>query len=609
MVRTAWLLLLVMCGCSSRPLPFNRASPTEGFVEGDGGVRLHFRTVGTVGDTIVVLHGGPGYSMAYIASDLEPLTARHVLLFYDQRGTGSSTLVSDSAALDADRFGDDLEAIRRHFNISKLTLFAHSWGAGVAALYASKHSEHIGRLVIVDPISVRRMYHGQGLKTFESRRDSAMQHRLRGLAAARMANPGDATACRAYYRAFFLATFVDTTALSRSGGDFCAGSPEALANKVKSVDRFTIASLGDWDWRPALNAVNAPTLIIRGTQDHVPRESAVEWAQSISKARLLEFPDTGHFPYLEAPDRFFAAVEDFLAGGETTNVITIDSGVTATVVAPAQIGRAKRVDLILYALPNGNSTAQTIGRRLTDGMDWHFDIQHIGAQTRALRSRGLQQAVVVYLEAEKKSWPEWRRTQGYDRANKRIVQMVDHLRSAVGNPKNVALTLTGHSGGGSLMFGLIEGQDAIPPWIERIAFLDANYNFDSTQHGPKLMRWLRGDSRHKLVILAYDDRNIMLDGKKVVSDSGGTWRASERMMSYLQSKVKLEVDTLGEFKRYHSSQIEILLHPNPENRILHTEMIGEMNGYMHALLVGHVEYDRGPSVLKRERAYTQWIEQ
>jgi proline-specific peptidase len=602
----ALLLMLLVLGCSQRPLPLNHAAQSDGFVDAEGGVKLHYRILGSRGDTIVVIHGGPGFSMGYIAPDIEPLSAHHVLLFYDQRGTGNSTLVSDSVALDASRFADDLEAVRRHFKISELTLFAHSWGAGVAALYASKHPQHIGRLIIVDPISVRRMYHGRGIQTFESRRDSAMQARLRSLASARLANPSDAAACRAFYKVYFLATLSDTTALSRSRGDFCAGSPEALANKVKNVDRYTLPSLGDWDWRPALQRLRARALIIRGTQDHVLLESAQEWAQSIPNAKLLEFQNAGHFPYIEAPDRFFVAVENFLAGGEGTSVMQIDSGATATIVAPAHLDRARPIDLILYALPNGNSTEQTIGRKLTDGMDWHFDIQNIGAQTRALRSRGLYQAVVAYLEAEKKSWPEWRRTQGYDRANKRIVRIVSRLRSSLGKPR---VTLTGHSGGGSLMFGFIEGEDTIPSWIERIAFLDANYNFDSVQHGSKLMTWLSRDSRHKLVVLAYDDRNIMLDGKKVVSDSGGTWRASERMMSYLKSRVHLEEDKLGEFRRYHSPQIEILVHPNPENRILHTEMIGEMNGYMHALLVGRPDYDRGESLLKRQRAYTQWIEQ
>ena len=193
------LLLLVVLGCSQRPMPVNRAPPSEGFVDAGNDVRLFYRIVGAQGDTIVMLHGGPGFSMGYMAGDLAPLAAHHVLLFYDQRGTGNSTLVSDSVSLDANRFADDLEAVRAHFNIGELTLFAHSWGAGVAALYAAKYGEHIRRLVIVDPISVTRTYHMRGIQTFESRRDSAMQSRLRSLATARLANPGDAVACRAFF--------------------------------------------------------------------------------------------------------------------------------------------------------------------------------------------------------------------------------------------------------------------------------------------------------------------------------------------------------------------------------------------------------------------------
>jgi hypothetical protein len=72
-------------------------------------------------------------------------------------------------------------------------------------------------------------------------------------------------------------------------------------------------------------------------------------------------------------------------------------------------------------------------------MDWHFDIQHIGAQTRALRARGLSNAIVVYLEADTKSWPEWRRIRGYENANARIVAMVDRVRAAVGNPPGMSV--------------------------------------------------------------------------------------------------------------------------------------------------------------------------
>jgi proline iminopeptidase len=308
------LVFPMLCAQFSRAA----AQAREGFVDAGAGVRLFYRLVGTGRDTIVVLHGGPGFSMDYLAADLEPLSLRHVLLFYDQRGTGRSTLVTDSAALDASRFADDLEAVRRRFGLERLTIFGHSWGDGVAALYAARYPQRLGRLLIVDPISVRRVYHAQGLQFLDSRRDTATQRRLRNLAAARLASPGDAAACRAYYRVWFLATFVDSAAARRSRGDFCAGSPEALANKVRSVDRFTLASLGDWDWGPALRSVNARALVIRGSMDHVPLESARQWTSALANGRLLQLDGSGHFPYLEAPDRFFAAVEMFLQGGWPT---------------------------------------------------------------------------------------------------------------------------------------------------------------------------------------------------------------------------------------------------------------------------------------------------
>lgn len=284
-------------------------------------------------------------------------------------------------------------------------------------------------------------------------------------------------------------------------------------------------------------------------------------------------------------------------------------GMTATIVAPASLDPRQPVELILYALPNGNTTAQTMGRVLREGMDWHFDIQHIAAQTRALRTMGVPQAVIVYLEADTKSWPEWRRVRGLDSANRRIAAFVDSLRASIGNPPRLSVTLTGHSGGGSFMFGFIEAQQALPDWLDRIAFLDANYNF-APLHGDRLAPWLRRDPAHTLVVLAYDDREIMLDGKKVVPDSGGTWRASHRMLDFLRDRqsIRLAQDTLGEFLRYRAPQIDILLHPNPANRILHTEMIGEMNGYMHALLAGRHVYENGPSVLKPSRAYTRWVD-
>lgn len=298
------------CGIEDSRAPVVR----EGHVDADAGVRLYYRLVGTHPDTVIVLHGGPGLNMEYFAPDLTPLAASHALLFYDQRGTGRSTLVTDSAALDGQRFAEDLEAVRRHFGIERVALLGHSWGAGVAALYAARYPERVGRLLIVGGIPLRRSALVQTFTALEAARDSLSLARMRHWREARLANPGDAAACRAYYVLWFQPFFRDSAAANRSRGDFCAGSVEARRNKILSVDRYVIASLGEWDWRPTLRRLNVPTLVVHGSDDVIPVAYGREWAAAMPDGKLLLLPGVGHFPYLEAPDVFFPAVDMFLRG-------------------------------------------------------------------------------------------------------------------------------------------------------------------------------------------------------------------------------------------------------------------------------------------------------
>ena len=102
--------------------------------------------------------------------------------------------------------------------------------------------------------------------------------------------------------------------MERVQGDFCAGSPEALRNKVESVDRFVGVALGQWDWRQAVSEVSGPALVIHGQEDPLTLEGAREWATTLQQGRLLLMDGVGHFPYVEDPDRFFPAVVEFLNG-------------------------------------------------------------------------------------------------------------------------------------------------------------------------------------------------------------------------------------------------------------------------------------------------------
>ena len=307
------LLSLLLAACQGPPAKTATEVAPEGYVDAGNGVRLFYRLVGTGRDTVVVVHGGPGFTMDYFFDDLAPMAECHTLLFYDQRGAGRSSLVADSAGLDAQRFVDDLEALRAHFRLGRLTILGHSWGAAVAALYALRFPDHVEQLIIVGGVPTTRRQVVADFERLDARRDSATSRKMREWMAARIADPGDAEACRAYYTLWFGPFLADSSDLGRSKGDFCAGTPESRRNKIEAVDRFTLASLGDWDWRPALRGVTARALIVRGTADVLSGER--DWAASLPNARVLLLEHTGHFPYLEAPERFYPAIDAFLAGG------------------------------------------------------------------------------------------------------------------------------------------------------------------------------------------------------------------------------------------------------------------------------------------------------
>ena len=285
----------------------------EGFVDAGNGVKLYYRLVGTGSEPVVLIHGGPGFTSDYLADDLMPMARNHSLFIYDQRGIGRSTLVSDSAALAAQRYVEDLEAIRKHLGLQQLTLLGHSWGAAPAALYAMQYPQHVRRMILVGTIPAQQSALAKAFESMAAARDSATLRRMTELSRIRDANPADLAACREYYQLWFTPFFAAGNAASRMKGNVCAGSPESLKNKP-NVGRFTWASLGNWDWNTSLSRVRVPTLIIQGELDPLPIQSAREWAAAMPNARLLALKGVGHFPYVETPELFFPAVNRFLKG-------------------------------------------------------------------------------------------------------------------------------------------------------------------------------------------------------------------------------------------------------------------------------------------------------
>lgn len=292
----------------------NATAPQQGFVDAGSGVRLFYRVDGIASRSVVVLHGGPGFTHEYLADDLLPLADAHRVIHYDQRGSGLSTLVSGAAALDARHFADDLEAVRLHFGMERLTLLGHSWGAAVAALYAMRHPQRVERLVLVGPMPLRRDELNTTFARVRGSGDAEWRRQLQARGEALMAAPGDEGACRAFYDTWFTPFYGNVAARARSRGNFCAGTVESRRNKAVNIDRYTVSSLGAFDWRCALGVVEAPALVVHGSADVISADSAREWAAALPNARLTLLNGVGHFPYLESPEQFFPVVKAFLAG-------------------------------------------------------------------------------------------------------------------------------------------------------------------------------------------------------------------------------------------------------------------------------------------------------
>ena len=276
-------------------------------------------------------------------------------------------------------------------------------------------------------------------------------------------------------------------------------------------------------------------------------------------------------------------------------------------VVPTKWTKAKR-RLVVFATPNGNTLEQSYGAQAHEGRDWHFDIQHIGAQLRYAQTHcDDADLALVLLQSGQLSWPAFRQTT--DGADKQIRRLIESLQT---NLKAEETYLTCHSGGGSLIWGWMNSHEELPASVTRIALLDANYSYsDELKHGDKLIKWLRNNETARLLVMAYDDRNVEFQGKKVVSEDGGTYRATQRMVARFEKDEPVRRETIAEMQSdaFVDGRALMLRHPNPKNVILHTALVGELNGFAFSCLWGHAHAgtSKPEALLAGPRCYSQFI--
>ncbi|MFC8490505.1 alpha/beta fold hydrolase [Streptomyces sp. NPDC057235] len=246
------------------------------------GTELAYHDSGS-GAPLLCLPGGPMQDSAYLG-DLGGLAAHRRPIRLDPRGTGASAAPADPASYRCDRLVDDVEALRTHLGLDAVDLLGHSAGADLAALYVSRHPDRVSRLVLVAPGTA-----AVGLDTPPEERLAAARLRSAepwfGPAYAALE---EVTAGRGGAEAFAaVAPFLHGT------WDGAARERHAESGRRRN-DEAAAAHAGEGD-------VNTPP------------PTAAAYAALFPRAELTVLPGAGHFPWHDAPERFTATLNAFLA--------------------------------------------------------------------------------------------------------------------------------------------------------------------------------------------------------------------------------------------------------------------------------------------------------
>jgi proline iminopeptidase len=264
-------------------------------------VALLVRQVGE-GHPAFVLHGGPGADHEYLLPGFDDLVRGRRLIYYDQRGGGRSPVPRSTPVGWTEQVAD-LDALREHFGLARITLVGYSWGGLLAMLYALEHRDRVERLALVSPAPAWRAAREEFEHIFSGRNlDPAFQDARRKLRESGL-RERDPEAFQQRIFELSVAPYFFDPARAREL------SPFRVTGRTQQE---VWSSLGDYDLRPRLPELNGiPALVMHGENDAIPLYAARATAELIG-ATFHALPRCGHVPYIEARTAFVELLDGFL---------------------------------------------------------------------------------------------------------------------------------------------------------------------------------------------------------------------------------------------------------------------------------------------------------
>jgi proline-specific peptidase len=249
--------------------------------------------------------GGPGFSSLYL-SNLGGLDEELELVLLNPRGTGGSDPAPDAKGYLVDHYADDIEEVREHLGLERLSLLGHSHGGIAAIAYAARHPERVERLILASTL----VRHGP-------EEEAAMQAAI----TAHENEPWYADAHEAL-ETELEGNFVDgrelMELLMRMMPFYFGRYDDEARAYVESIrgDSGCVDATRHWetfDLRPLLPKLTMPTLAITGELDFITGPACMaDLVEGIPEAETLILPGVGHMIFVEAAEEFREAVLSFL---------------------------------------------------------------------------------------------------------------------------------------------------------------------------------------------------------------------------------------------------------------------------------------------------------
>ncbi len=249
---------------------------------------IETRRYGTVGELLLVLHGGPGApgSIAPVARELadgfrvlEPL----------QRGSGPEPLTVATHI-------EDLDAVNeRHCKSSRAAIVGHSWGAMLALAYAAAYPERAGPLILIGCGTFDQIARSEMCKMIDDRLSPEVKRKLENMRD-EVPDPN----ARLHAMGKLLEPVYSCQPIAEGEGE---GEPcDARAYEETWADMLQMQESGAYP--AAFAAIHTPVLMLHGAEDPHPgsmiRDSLLP---CIPQLEYVELASCGHYPWREAAAR------------------------------------------------------------------------------------------------------------------------------------------------------------------------------------------------------------------------------------------------------------------------------------------------------------------